>query len=175
MTRMFNILTNDPSFTAWGYAVINNQGRILTTGCIKTATEGKKRRIRKSDETAGRISEINQRLLGLIKKYDIQYILSEAPHGSQNANAAVMVGAVAAMIQTISDCLDIGVEYYSEQDSKKCLLSKKAATKQETIDAITELYNVPWKKVKYFDEAVADAIAVFHVARKQSSTLKLMK
>jgi Holliday junction resolvasome RuvABC endonuclease subunit len=167
------ILTNDPSMTAWGWAVMSYQGEVIKTGCIKTETEGKKRRIRKSDETCQRISEINNILLGVIKENNVNYILTESPHGSQNASAAVMIGAVAAIMQTISDCFGIGIEFYSEQDSKKCLLGKKSATKQETIDAIAKIYDVPWAKTKYKDEAVADAIAVYHVASKQSSTLKL--
>lgn len=169
------IITNDPSMTAWGWAVVSYQGEIIETGCIKTETEGKKRRIRKSDETSQRISEINTVLLGLIKKHNVNFILSEAPHGSQNASAAVMIGAVAAIVQTIADCFNLAVEFYSEQDSKKCLLGKKSATKQETIDAIADLYDVPWTGVKYKDEAVADAIAVYHVASKQSTTLKLLR
>jgi Holliday junction resolvasome RuvABC endonuclease subunit len=169
------ILTNDPSMTAWGWAIMSYEGIVLKTGCIKTVTEGKKRRIRKSDETSQRISEINNVLLSLIRDNHVNYILTESPHGSQNASAAVMIGAVAAIVQTISDCLGIGVEFYSEQDSKKCLLNKKSATKQDTIDAIAKLYKVPWANVKYKDEAVADAIAIYHVASKQSSTLKLFK
>jgi len=169
------ILTNDPSMTAWGWAILDYQGRIIEIGCIKTVTEGKKRRIRKSDETSQRISEINNVLLGLIRRYNVNYILTESPHGSQNASAAVMVGIVAAIVQTISDCLDIGVEWYSEGDSKKCLLGKISATKQETVDAIKKLYDVPWTGKKYKDEAVADALAVHYVATKQSSTLKMMR
>jgi Holliday junction resolvasome RuvABC endonuclease subunit len=189
--RQKTILTNDPSMTAWGWAVVTFDGVILKTGCIKTETAGKKRRIRKSDETSQRISEINNILIGLIKEYNVNLILSESPHGSQNASAAVMIGAVAAIVQTISDCLDIAVEFYSEQDSKKCLLGKKSATKIETMLAIDKLYKVPitkgigknrkgevialWSGVAYIDEAVADALSIHYVASKQSSTLKLLR
>ncbi len=170
-----HILTNDPSMTAWGWAVLTYTGKIVDMGCIKTTTSGKRRRIRKSDETASRISEINNVLLGIIEKYNINYILTEAPHGSQNASAATMIGAVAAIVQTISDCLDIGVEWYSEGDSKKCLLGKISATKQETIDAISKVYDIKWNNVKYKDEAIADALSVHYVASKKSATLKLFK
>ena len=169
------ILTNDPSMTAWGWAIMSFNGEVTKTGCIKTETEGKKRRIRKSDETSQRISEINNILINIIKEHNVKMILSEAPHGSQNASAAVMIGVVAAIAQTIADCFNLPIEFYSEQDSKKCLLNKKSATKQETIDAINTLYAVPWASIKYKDEAVADAIAVYHVASKQSSVLKMLK
>ena len=171
----FNILTNDPSMTAWGWAVISRDGRILATGCIKTKTDGKKRRIRKSDETTQRASEIIMKLLEVIRAFDIKLILSESPHGSQNASAAVMIGMVAGIEQAIADTLGIGIEWYSEGDSKKALLGKIAATKQETIDAIHAKFDNWRTGTKYIDEAVADALSVYYCATKYSSTLKLIK
>ena len=171
----YKILTNDPSFTAWGFAVLNEHGNVIETGCIKTAPENKKRRIRKGDDTVRRVQEINRHLLSVIKHHNINYILSELPHGSQNAAAAVMIGICIGIIQTLADSLDVGVEWYSEQDSKKCVLGKKAATKHDMIEAIDNLYMVKWKNVKYSDEAVADALAVHYVASKQSPILKLIK
>ena len=170
-----HILTNDPSFTAWGWAVLTWDGEVVDCGCIKTAPEQKKRRIRKSDDTERRISEIVQTLFSLIKQYNVNYILSEAPHGSQNASAAVMIGACAAIIQTMADVLDIGVEFYSEGDSKKNALGKLSATKDEMIQAIQKVYEAKWSKVKYIDEAIADALAVHFVASRFSSTMKMMK
>jgi Holliday junction resolvasome RuvABC endonuclease subunit len=167
-------LTNDPSITAWGYAVIRND-QIITCGCIKTKPDNKKKRIRKSDDTIRRISEINKLLLTAITDYDVDYILSEAPHGSQNANAAVMIGMVTGMLQTVADCKNIPIEWYSEGDSKKVLLGKISASKEETINAIKKHYIVPWTKVKYYNEAVADAISIYHAAITLSPTLKLLK
>lgn len=172
--KHLTVLTNDPSFTAWGWCVIKNN-MVLECGCVKTAPENTKTRIRKSDDTVRRISEINKILLGVIRTHGVDFILSEAPHGSQNASAAVMIGIVAGMIQTISDTLEIPVEWYSEMDSKKFVLGKKAAVKSEMIEAIKKLYDVPWKNIKYHDEAVADAIAVYHTAVGLSPTLKLLK
>lgn len=169
------ILTNDPSFTAWGWAVVDAKGNVLDTGCIKTAPESKKRRIRKGDDRVRRTSEIVQCLLELLQKWDINYILSESPHGSQNASAAVMIGIVAGIIQTLSDTLHIPVEWYSEEDSKKAVLHKRSATKSEMIKAINLKYKVKWVKAQYINEAVADALAVHYVATLQSPTLKFMK
>ena len=174
--KNFRVLTNDPSICAWGFAVLNGKGEILETGCIKTAGGGKKMRIRKGDDTIRRIREINQRLITAIKKWDVTYMLSELPHGSQNASAAVTQGVVSGIGQTISDCLEIGIEWYSEGDSKKCLLGKISAEKVETINAITKLYGKDWRTgTKYIDEAVADALSIHYVASKQSSTLRLFK
>jgi Holliday junction resolvasome RuvABC endonuclease subunit len=171
------ILTNDPSITAWGFAVLNAKGYIFESGCIKTAPEQKLRRIRKSDDTCRRVSEVNQRLLELIRKWKVNYLLSELPHGSQNASAAVMIGITTGIGQTLSDALEIPIEWYSEGDSKKAVLHKQSASKGEMVEAISKLYRTPpWKThTKYIDEAVADALAIHHVASLQSPILKYMK
>lgn len=172
--KSFPILTNDPSFTAWGWVVIDGM-KLITKGTIKTVPLAKKLRIRKGDDTVRRIGEINNILLNTIHEYNVKYILTELPHGSQNASAAVMIGACAAILETISNTLDIPIEWYSEADAKKATLGKTSSTKKEMIDRIKQLYKVDWTNTKYKDEATADALAVHYVATKQSSTLKLFK
>jgi len=169
------ILTNDPSFTAWGWAVLDVKGKVIATGCIKTEPEHKKLRTRVSDDRARRTAEIARKILALVRMYNVHVILTEVPHGSQNANAAVMIGIVMGVITTIAECLGHPIEFYSEQDAKKALLGKKSATKDETVVAISRLYKYPATGKKYIDEAVADALAVHYVANQQSPMLKMMK
>ena len=169
-----SILACDPGFTAWGWAVLSPAGYIYETGCIKTAHENKKTRIRKSDDRTRRTSEIVHELLRLIKKHDIKLMVIEAMHGSQNAQAAVTIGIAAGIVQTLSDVLDIPVEYYSEQDSKRCALGKKAATKEDIINRMNEIFDVDWTEIKYVDEAVADSLSVFYCAQQNSQMLKML-
>lgn len=169
------ILTNDPSITAWGWAVVSMSGEVLEGGCIKTSSESKVRRIRKGDDRVRRISEINCKLLELIRTYKIVLILSELPHGSQSAVSAVMIGIVTGIIQTLGDSANIPVEWYSEADAKKSVLNKRSATKIEMIDAIKRLYPHTFTGVQYKDEAVADALAVYHVAAQTSPLVKMLK
>ena len=171
----YHILANDPSFTAWGWVILNPKSEIIAQGCIKTESAGKKSRIRKGDDRIRRINEIDLVLLKLIRQYNVKLILAELPHGSQNAQAAIMMGATAAILQTISDTLDIAIEWYSEGDAKKAVLGKQAGSKQSIIDAINELYQVKWFNTKYKDEAVADALAIHYVASQNSSILKLLR
>ena len=171
----FVVLTNDPSLTAWGYAVLNTQNNVLTLGCIKTEPQAKKRRIRKGDDLIRRISEIYDVLLPLIARYHVRFILSELPHGSQNAHAAVMIGAVTAICQGISVMSNIAIEWYSEADAKKAVLGRISSTKQQMVDAIAKKYDVQWTKVKYKDEAIADALAIHYAATKSSSVLTFFK
>ncbi len=165
------VLANDPSITAWGWAVIQDD-KVVASGCIKTGSEQKARRIRKGDDTVRRVSEINEALLGVIREWDVNYVVSELPHGSQSASAAVMIGVCTGIMQTIADCLNLAVEWYSEADAKKAVTGRRSVGKQEMIDIIAGMYEIHWHKVKYKDEAVADAMAVYHVAKKQSSVLR---
>jgi len=169
------ILTNDPSITAWGYAVVNWDGDIQTAGCIKTKPEHKKRRIRKGDDTVRRIAELNSQLIDILEAYPVEYMLSELPHGSQSASAALMIGVVTGIIQTLSDTQNIGIEWYSENDVKQCLFNRKQVTKQDMVTRIDGLYSVPWTDVKYKDEAIADALGVYHTATQRSNALQLVK
>lgn len=170
-----SIMVHDPSITAWGWAVLDWDDQVLDAGCIKTSSEHKKRRIRKGDDTIRRISEINRRLLEVIHRYHTIYMVSELPHGSQSASAALMMGITSAVPQALGDALNIPVEWYSEGDAKKALLNKRSAAKQEIIDAIGELYQVDWTGVKYRDEAIADALAIHYVAQLNSQAIKMMK
>jgi Holliday junction resolvasome RuvABC endonuclease subunit len=171
----FTVLTNDPSITAWGWAVMDAKGRVIETGCIKTEPHHKKLKTRVGDDTVRRINEINMTLLGAIKRHSVCYLLGELPHGSQSAVAAKMLGAATAQLQTIADTLGLGLEWYSEGDSKSCALGKKNAEKNEMVTAIDKLYQVPWTGIEYRDQAVADAVAIFNVASKESPTLRLFK
>ena len=171
---MKRIIAFDPSMRGFGWVLIENN-QVITAGCIKTNTEAKKRRIRKGDDTVRRINEINQQLLGVITSSNVGLILSELPHGSQNSSAAVMIGVVTGIVQTIGDCLNIPVEWYSEGDAKVSLLGKRSCTKEETIEAVSKLYDVPWEKAKFKNEAIADAMSIYHCAVKTSSLTKLVK
>lgn len=171
----FRVLTNDPSLTAWGWAVVDGAGRVLQSGCIKTTPEQKKRRIRKGDDNMRRINEINVMLKKIVEGYKVNYILAELPHGSQNASAARMIGTVGGMLQTISDWTDIAIEWYSEGDAKKAAVGKLSATKAEMITMMSNYY-AGWRTgIKYKDEAIADALAIHNVAMDQSHVLKFLK
>jgi Holliday junction resolvasome RuvABC endonuclease subunit len=170
-----NILTNDPSFTAWGWAIIDEANNVIDFDCIKTAPDYAKKRIRKSDDRVRRTEEIISRLYNLVDEFKVELIITELPHGSQNAQAAVMIGIVIGILTTVAYSRNIPFEYYSEADAKKAVLGKKAATKEDMIEAIDKLYDVDWTGIKYKDEAVADAIAIHYVATKESQLLKMMK
>ena len=187
----FNVLACDPSLTAWGWAVLTESSKILYMGCIKTASNHKKLRIRKGDDTISRITEITETILSVIRTYKIKYIVSELPHGSQSSAAADAIGIVKGIMQSIAICNDIGIEWYSEGDSKLALLKKCSGEKIETMMAIDKHYDVPttkgtkknakgqivalWTGISYIDEAVADSLSIHYTASLVSPVLKAMK
>lgn len=185
------VMTNDPSITNWGWAIVESaNSKVIDLGCIQTVPNNKKLRIRKGDDNVRRVNEIATQLLEIINKYNPQIILSELPHGSQNASGATMIGIVMGILETISIIKIIPVEWYSEGDAKESIFHKKSATKIETILAIDKLYKIPitkgigrnrkgevialWSGTSYLDEAVADAMAIYHVAKQQSEILKYL-
>ena len=168
------ILSCDPSLTAFGYVVIKDSN-ILECGCIKTAPTNKKLRIRKSDDRVNRISEINQVLKSVLIKHQVNFIVSELPHGSQSAVAAIALGMIAGAVQAMADFRGLAIEWFSEADSKKMALGKQSAEKEEMIRAMSIEYGCGWKtSIKYRDEAVADALAVYHCAMIKSPTIKFL-
>ena len=87
-----------------------------------------------------------------------------------------MIGLVVGITQTIAECLDIPIEYYSEGDAKRCALGKLSAAKNEMIEAMTNIFGSTWRTgTKYIDEAVADSLGVYHVANEESVIFKMMK
>lgn len=174
-TNQFYILTNDPSLTAWGWAIINQLGKVVETGAIKTQPQSKKLRIRKGDDRVRRINELNTQLLKLFDKYHIALILSELPHGSQSASAAFMIGVVTGVMQTIGNCKNVSVEWFSEGDAKKSISGKRSLNKEEMISCVSKVYpEINWTRTMWRDEAIADAMAIYHVAKQQSELLKFI-
>jgi Holliday junction resolvasome RuvABC endonuclease subunit len=147
---------------------------VKETGVLRTKPEAKKRRIREGDDRVRRTTEIIAELRKVFKEYNISLIVSELPHGSQNARAAVMIGIVTGILQTFSYLLSIPIEWYSENDAKKALFGRISASKAEVIRSINELYEVSWTGTKYADEAIADALAIYYVAECNSPTIKFM-
>lgn len=176
----FNVMCLDPSIREFGVAIvanhnIDNKPKVLLTRCIKTENHVKKLRTRAGDDRIRRLNEIGVELNELIDEYNVSYIVSELPHGSQSASAAITLGMVTGLVQGIQNFKDVPVEWYSEADSKKALLGKSSAAKIEIIEAIKKKYDVAWPTIKYKKEAIADALAIHNVALRNSHVLRTMK
>ncbi len=173
-TRPKYIMANDPSIQAWGWVVVSSTGIVVDAGCIKTSPSNKKLRTRKGDDRVRRITEINTELIRVIEEYEVSLLISELPHGSQSAVAAIMIGISTGVMQTIGDSLGIPVEWFSEGDAKKAISGKRSVEKDEMVWIVKNKYRVPWCDVKWKDQGIADSMAVYHVAKQQSQILKMI-
>lgn len=172
--KNMKILCCDPSLSAWGWAVVHGKDTVIDSGCIKTEPEAKKRKIRDGEDTARRITEINNVLEVIRPWYNVSHIVSEVPSGSQNSKAAKAGGIVLGIIQTYADMAGLGIEYYLEREVKQYIFNRKTATKDEMIQFIKRRYHVPWTGIKYKDEAIADALSIHHTALRYSPVIKAM-
>ena len=86
--------------------------------------------------------------------------------------AAIMLGITAGLLTGLGKGLNIPVEWWSEEDAKKAVLQRRSVSKQDMVNRIGEIYDPPYIGVKYADEAVADALAIFHVAKDQSMVIR---
>lgn len=170
------VMTNDPSITAWGWAVVDpTNSKIISVGAIKTVPQAGKLRIRKGDDTVRRVHEINKTLLQVLKDHEIALIVSELPHGSQSAQAAQMIGIVTGIMQTIGDCMNIPVEWFSEGDAKVATTGRRSVEKDDMVRVVCKLFDsAEWKKTKWENQAIADSLAVYYVAEQESQILKML-
>jgi Holliday junction resolvasome RuvABC endonuclease subunit len=172
---MSNILSFDPSITEFGLAIINSD-TIIDAECIKTNPGHSEHNITKSRDKARRASKIVKRILDVLCHHRIKTIVSELPQGSQSAPAADCLGMARSIVQTIADCYSKQIIWVKQHDSKMTMVGKSDAEKHEMIDAVDnsdinfpELGDpkdgAPWTGIKYRDEAIADAVAVYITAK----------
>jgi len=170
-----NIICFDPSITAFGVAIMNSDGKFVYGECIRTSPASKALKLRKGDDRCARISIIVKRILELNDTYNPGLIVSEQPTGSQSAIASLCQGACLALVQTLSDALGISVEWFHEGDCKKSLHGRRDVSKDEVIQKIVSKYKYSPMGIKTNDEAICDAVQVFHCFSKTSETMKLLK
>jgi len=167
------IMACDPSFTAWGWVILEGH-LVQAQGVIVTKPEAKKKKIRAGDDQARRVREIIMELERIIKEYHVSYIVSELPHGSQNYKGAVMIGVVTGILEGFNVLRNIPLEWYLENDAKRALFGRLSASKAQVKEAVDNLYEVRWTGTAFRDEAVADALAIYYAAECSSPTIKFM-
>lgn len=177
---MSTIMACDPSLTAWGYSIIENNN-MIDFGVIKTESRVKKLRIRAGDDRVRRCMEIADVLNKVIDKHNVVHIVSELPHGSQNSSAAFALGMVTAIMATLTVCRKVSVDWYSELDGKKAITGHKPGkiTKQDVLRSVTSSFGrrgfyLLKDEPKYVKEAVADSLAIYEAALHDQSTLKML-
>lgn len=169
-----NVMALDPSLTAFGVAIVGLDGSIIHGECIRTDPSDKRLNMRKGDDRCRRISIIAKRLIAIIDEFGPVAIASEQPTGSQSAISSLCQGAVLSIVQTLSDFSSIPVEWYHEGECKKSLHGRRDVQKAEVIQKIVSKYKYAPMGIKTNDEAICDAIQVFHCFKKNSEMAKML-
>jgi Holliday junction resolvasome RuvABC endonuclease subunit len=166
-----NILAIDPSIRETGYVVFQREStdhefEPVEGSCLKTQKSDKYDK--KGQDRLRRIGQINHGLQLVIKRRNIEYIVSELPTGSQSASAATTLGLVTGAVKTICDLNDISHSFYNDKMCKSVVFNKKM-DKDEVVEAMQEEYPDAyiWQDVKYRDQSMADSIVVFKTALKE--------
>ena len=135
------LLACDPSFNNFGCAVLDQYGTVIDCGTIQTKKTSKKL-LRTADDDVQRVSYITTQLVKTIKHYDIKGILSELPpSGGQSAVAVKGLAMAVGLLTALSTALFIPVEWATPEEVKKALTGKKAASKEDMMDAACKKHN----------------------------------
>ena len=111
-------------------------------------------RVRRSDLLCDKIIE-------LIKEYDITHIIAELPSGSQSAEAANMLGMATSTFSSTVRTLKIKRSFVTPHQVKMILCNKRTAQKEEIMARVRELYpDCAFPKYIYKFEHIADAVGV---------------
>ena len=105
------ILTADPGFAAFGYGIIRRERKIdhvLEMGVLRTKKADKKHKVLVNEDSFERMRFTAERLLDLVKRYDVDIVVFEAMSLPRKASVsnAVKIGqpyALLAMLCTILD------------------------------------------------------------------------
>lgn len=152
-----NIFYGDPSLCAYGYAVLDNKGKILEKGCIRTSSA-------ETDET--RAGKIGQELTRLVSDYNVGKANFEKSIGSKSYSAAKALALVQGLTIGVLQAFDVPFQTFSACDIKQGLVGKRDAEKQEVLDVVVKLcplFEVALKDIKNKTDrfAVSDSLAIY--------------
>lgn len=170
------ILALDPSFTAWGWAVIEVNGdndRLVDCGTIRTKPEEKKRGLRVADDDLRRVQELFTELERIWKKYDPVGIVTEVSGGAQSARASRTIGMTEGILGSFITAKMAPAEFYTAMEGKKAATKNRKASKEDVLMAMRAHFGdklIP-RKPRACREAVGDALAVF-MASKQGNVYR---
>ena len=144
--RVLMLLACDPAFNNFGCAVLDQYGTVIDCGTIQT-----KKLLKTAADDVRRVSYITSQLAKSIRHYDIKGILSELPPGGGQSAAGVKGLAMAVgLLAALSTTLLIPIEWATPEEVKKALTGKKAASKEDMMDAACKKYNFPITKKKIY-------------------------
>jgi Holliday junction resolvasome RuvABC endonuclease subunit len=142
------VLTTDPSLTAFGYAVVQDDGVapvILEVGCLKTIAYPQRKKgkpkppMLKSEWETLRLKEIGDKLREVCISHGVNLALYEDPAGSKNFNAIRALSEVKGLCIGLFTGLQLPFQAIRAKEVKKNLTSDIDADKEQ-VAAVVEHY-----------------------------------
>jgi Holliday junction resolvasome RuvABC endonuclease subunit len=188
------LLAIDPSFSNFGYAMLDEKLDVVDVGVWITERD-KNKKTRTSDDDSFRAQQLARLIGEYIIKNNIRGIMGERPSGAQTAMALKSFCTANTIVDCISALMGLPVEWCTPGETKKGFVGRKSAGKKEIMEAVAKYYNwkVGEKKVKtkkgeridkvYYPlgikmgagkfEHIADALSAFQFLKSGSSIVKL--
>jgi Holliday junction resolvasome RuvABC endonuclease subunit len=179
-------LTLDPGFSALGWGIIQREhanDTVVEMDVIKTKPASKKKRILANEDNFMRGRQICEKLVMLVRHYEVDIITFEAFSLPRKASVinAVKIGMPYGMIIMLSVFPDLAVVMSTPQHIKKANCGRINASKDEVRDVILERFH-DHPGVIAFTQTVApsdqnhgwDALAAY-TAAEHSDVMKALK
>lgn len=123
------LLAIDPSLSSTGFAVFDEEGKLIEYG---KQTTGNK--IIEED----RICKIANKIKTLIEKYKIEVVVMETQFFSKNAKTSMQLSRLRGAITYVCRGLNVDMEYLTPAEARKLLMGVGSAKKEDVANYIRE-------------------------------------
>lgn len=153
-------LVLDPSFRAFGWAVMTLEFELIAYGCIKTEKELTIGVL--SDQH--RMEKLASELKKVVDEYSIQAIVSEIPFGTQSASATRALYICRGLVYTFAFLLGLPLATIDPAAAKISLTGNYFADKVDMINAVQLRYPkiaaLLSKEPLYLRETISDCVGI---------------
>jgi Holliday junction resolvasome RuvABC endonuclease subunit len=125
------ILACDPGLAAFGFAVLDLDGRAVELGVIRTEKSAKKRGVLSTDDNLRRVRELVSHLERLVDRHGVRVIATESMSFPRASSAAAKLAMSWAALATLSELRGLPMLQLSPQEVKKQLCNARNASKDD--------------------------------------------
>lgn len=170
------VLCHDPSFSAWGWAVVNhnpetNTGELIAQGCCHAPKKLKKTQILQTDNQ--RLTLLTSYVWALMQQHKPNLVLREETVGSKGAAALRLLSLAKGLLFGMCQGTQTELRSITATTTKIHLTGKPDGSKREMVEAVQKVFPVlqSWQCKQVEREAVCDALALYitWAAEQQSS------
>ena len=161
---MSNVLGIDPSTVSTGYAVMNEEGKLLTWGVIKP----NKKKLTEPQQAVFQY----QTLAELIEKWEVKAIGCEDQHRGPNPDTFKKLSRISGYLMLLAGQYDLPFELFHPSAWRKTIHGKGNAKKEDTLNWAIVTYGL---SLTPKDNDIADAIGICKAAVLHFSHINTVK